>query len=276
MCKVVRVVIVFDSSRFVLLKKAGRMHGGYKYHSGENMTKAERERILEQVKEWFRTVIVPNHLENTKKLASSTVFKINPFIVPYLAAYLTGELTPKSVAKALLYPRVLGTSITTSFGMNMQTFISDVLKNSFGSMVSGIDIEFEDALDGRHKYCQVKLGPNTINKDDVVSIHNHFRAARNLGRTNNVRVGHGDLVVAIVYGEPGQESGHYKKLRDEYNYPIFIGREFWLRLTGDKNFYAELLRAISEVAIEARGAVLLDETIQQLAATPAVKKLAGK
>lgn len=55
-----------------------------------------------------------------------------------------------------------------------------MLKNSFGSMVSGIDIEFEDALDGRHKYCQVKLGPNTINKDDVVTIHNHFKDARNL------------------------------------------------------------------------------------------------
>ena len=39
-----------------------------------------------------------------------------------------------------------------------------MLKNSFGSMVSGIDIEFDDALDGRHKYCQVKLGSNTIKK----------------------------------------------------------------------------------------------------------------
>lgn len=239
------------------------------------MTKTERKRILEQVKEWFRTVIAPNHVVNTEKLTSLSKFKMNPFIVPYLAAYLTGELTPESVAKALLYPRVLGTSITTSFGMNMQTFISDVLKNSFGSMVSGIDIEFEDALDGRHKYCQVKPGPNTINKDDVVTIHNHFKSARNLGRTNNVRVEHGDLVVAIVYGEPRQVSVHYKKLRDDYDYPLFIGREFWHRLTGDENFYAELLRAISEVAIEARGKTLLDETIQQLAATPEIKKLAG-
>ena len=240
------------------------------------MTKAERKRILEQVKEWFRTVIVPNHLKNTQKLDSASKFDINLFIVPYLAAYLTGELTPESVAKAMLYPRVLGTSITTSFGMNMQKFISDVLKNSFGSMVSGIDIEFVDALDGRRKYCQVKLGPNTINKDDVETIHNHFKAARNLGRTNNVKVEHGDLVVAIVYGEPSQVSGHYKRLRDEYDYPLFIGREFWHRLTGDENFYAELLRAISEVAIEARGATSLDETVQQLATTPEIKKLAGQ
>ncbi|MFZ1810025.1 MAG: PmeII family type II restriction endonuclease [Candidatus Nitrotoga sp.] len=154
-------------------------------------------------------------------------------------------------------------------------FISNVLKNSFGSMVSGIDIEFVDALDGR-KYCQVKLGPNTINRDDVETIHNHFKGARNLGRTNNVKVAHGDLVVAILYGEQGQESGHYKRLRDEYVYPLFIGQEFWHRLTGDENFYAELRQAIAEVAIEARGAILLDETVHQLAATPEIKKLAGQ
>lgn len=143
-------------------------------------------------------------------------------------------------------------------------------------MVSGIDIEFVDALDGRRKYCQVKLGPNTINRDDVETIHNHFKGVRNLGRTNNVKVAHGDLVVAILYGEQGQESGHYKRLRDEYVYPLFIGQEFWHRLTGDANFYAELRQAIAEVAIEARGATLLDETVQQLAATPEIKKLAGQ
>lgn len=252
------------------------MHSVHAYKTGEVMTKAERKRILEQVKKWFRTVIVPNHLKNTEKLASPSEFDVNPFLAPYLAAYLTGELTPESMAKALLYPRVLGTSITTSFGTNMQKFISDVLKNSFGSMVAGIDIEFVDTLDGRRKYCQVKLGPNTINRDDVETIHKHFKDARNLGRTNNVKVAHGDLVVAILYGEPSQESAHYKRLRDEYDYPLFIGQEFWHRLTGDENFYVELRQAIAEVAIEARGATLLDETIKQLAATPEIKKLAGQ
>ena len=71
---------------------------------------------------------------------------------------MTGQLTPKSIAKALAYPRVLGQSITTSFGMNMQKFISDVLVNAFGSTTQGIDIEFTDCVDGRKKYCQVKLG----------------------------------------------------------------------------------------------------------------------
>jgi len=47
------------------------------------MTHTERKHILEQVKEWFRTVIVPNHLQNTEKLVDPSKLKINPFIVPY-------------------------------------------------------------------------------------------------------------------------------------------------------------------------------------------------
>lgn len=239
------------------------------------MTKVERKRILEQVKEWFRTVIVQNHIKNTEKLVSPSELDINPFLAPYLAVYLTGELTSESLSKALLYPRVLGSSITTSFGQNMQKFISDVLKNSFGSMVNGIDIEFIDQIDGSKKYCQVKLGPNTINKDDVTTIHNHFKAARNLGKTNSVKVAHGDLVIAVLYGEPGQESNHYKRLRDEFDYPLYVGKEFWHHLTGDENFYNDLRLAIAEVAAEANGAATLDKTIKKLAETNEIKKLVG-
>lgn len=137
-------------------------------------------------------------------------------------------------------------------------------------------MEFIDAVDGRKKYCQAKLGVNTLNKDDVDSIHGHFRAARNLGKTNRVEVQQHDLVVGILYGEPGQESSHYKKLRDVYDYPLYVGQEFWYRLTGDKNFYSALGKVIAEVAAEADSKTLLEETITALAKTDAIKKLAGE
>ncbi len=115
------------------------------------MTPTERQKILDQAAEWFSKVVIANHLKNTRKLASIDEFHINPFLVSYLATFFDGKPTPESIARALLFPRVLGTSITTSFGTNMQSFISSVLKDSFGSMVSGIDIEFLDAVDGRRK-----------------------------------------------------------------------------------------------------------------------------
>ena len=240
------------------------------------MDKEQQREILDLVQNWFRTVIVPNHIENTKKLIDPDIFNINPFLAPYLAGFLDGELTPDSVAKALLYPRILGTSITTSFGQNIRKFISDVFKNSFGSMVAGVDIEFIDSIDGRRKYCQAKLGPNTINKDDIVTIHNHFKAAKNLGRTNSVAVQHGDLVVGVLYGEQGQESNHYQKLRDEYDYPLYIGQEFWHRLTGNPDFYKDLKLAIADVAVEAKGSEIITEVINTLAKTDTIRELAGK
>lgn len=236
------------------------------------MNDQEKIEILNKVKEWFRTTIIPNHIKNTLKLKDPKEFDINPFLVSYLAVYLTGELTPVSVAKALIYPRILGSSITTSFGQNIQTFMSNVL-DSFGSLVPGIDIEFIDAIDGRRKYCQAKLGPNTINKDDVVTIHNHFRNAKNLGKTNNLPVQQHDLVVGILYGETGQESSHYKKLRDVHDYPLHIGQDFWHRLTGDHNFYNELKNAIVEVGLEAEGSELISNVILNLSTTELIKNL---
>ena len=245
-----------------------------KNHKVTAMNHKEKTAILEGVKTWFEEVIVTNHVVNTRKLANPAEFNINPFLAPYLAANLTGELTPESVAKALIYPRVLGSSITTSFGQNLQTFISTVL-NAYGSIVQGIDLEFIDAVDGRRKYCQAKLGPNTINKDDVITIHDHFRTAKNLGKTNNVPVQQHDLVIGILYGEANQVSSHYKKLRDAHDYPLYVGQDFWHRLTGEASFYVDLQKTINQISVEANSADLIQEVITQLAATDEIKKLAG-
>jgi hypothetical protein len=109
--------------------------------------------ILDKAKEWFRNIIAVNHIANTRKLKKSSEFNINPFLAIYLANFLTGNSSAKSIAKALIYPRILGTSITTSFGTNIQKFTNDVL-DAFGSTTPGIDIEFVDRIDGHKKYCQ--------------------------------------------------------------------------------------------------------------------------
>jgi Type II restriction endonuclease EcoO109I len=240
------------------------------------MNANEQEALLQKAQTWFRETILPKHLVNTAKLTNVKNLDINPFLAPYLAVFMTGELTAESIAKAITYPRVLGSSITTSFGQNMQKFISDVLGNAFGSTTQGIDIEFEDCIDGRKKYCQVKLGPNTINKDDVTTIHNHFKAVRNLGRTNNIAVRQDDMVIGILYGVPNQESNHYKALSGEHSYPLFIGQNFWHRLTGAEDFYQRLIDAISEVALEANGKETLDQVVATLAEDEQIVKLAKK
>lgn len=83
--------------------------------------------IIQKAKDFFRNEIALNHIQNTKKLTKLKEFNLNPFLDKYKASFLTGNDDPLSIAKALIYPRVLGTA--------------------------GIDIEFIDKTDGHRKYC---------------------------------------------------------------------------------------------------------------------------
>ena len=166
------------------------------------------------------------------------------------------------MAKALLYPRVLGTSISTTFGTQLQYFCNEVL-SSYASTTSGIDIEFIDSFDGRRKYCQVKAGPTTINHDDVDTIKNHFRAIRNLARTNHLDLNITDCIVGVFYGTENTLSQSYKRINEEY--PVYVGAEFWHRLTGDSNFYYDLINAFAGVADEMDSTELIQQVLQNLA-----------
>ena len=236
------------------------------------MKQDEKEAILEKAQLWFKKSIAENHIKNTQKLVKASKFDINPFLAVYLSNFLTGNTNPESIAKALLYPRILGTSITTSFGTNIQKFTNEVL-SSFGSTTSGIDIEFIDQISHNKIYCQLKSGPNTINKDDVETIVGHFKKVIHLGRTNNLRITHDDMVVGIIYGNHENLNGHYKRVTDEYDYPIYIGQNFWYRLTGDKNFYSDLIHAIGKVAVEADFSEELKEVISELSKSSEVQNL---
>lgn len=236
------------------------------------MNKKEKEEILNKAKEWFRTSIIQNHIKNAKKLKSDKKFDINPFLAVYLSNFLTNNSKPESIAKALLYPRVLGTSITTSFGTNIQKFAHEVL-SSFGSTTTGIDIEFIDQIDGHKKYCQLKSGPNTINKDDVETIAGHFKSVIQLGRTNGIRITHSDMIVGVIYGENNDLSSHYKRVTSQYDYPVYVGKEFWYRLTGEQAFYEELIQAIGEVAVEADFSKELESLVTDLAASKKLQDL---
>lgn len=174
------------------------------------MNDLQKQAIIESGKKFFREIIIPNHLKSLKKLRLKD-FNINPFLINYLAAFLCGNTEPESLAKALVYPRVLGTSINTSFGQNVQTFISSLDEiTGCASGIEGIDIEFIDAIDNRRKYCQCKAGPQTINKDDVATILGHFKYIINKSRLDKMSLQLDDLIVGVLYGNQENLSANYK------------------------------------------------------------------
>lgn len=214
----------------------------------KHMTDQQKQAIIESGKEYFRTTIIPNHLKNLQKLKLSS-FDINPFLINYLAAFLCGDTEPRSLAKALVYPRILGTSLNTSFGQNIQMFISSLEEITGGaSGIEGIDIEFIDAIDGRRKYCQCKAGPKTINKEDIATILGHFKYLMNKSRLDRMGLQFDDLIVGVLYGERDNLSAFYKAINTHY--PVLCGADFWERLTGDRDFYNRLAKAFGEVVEE--------------------------
>jgi len=226
------------------------------------MTNEEKIEVLQKFKVWFKGSLIESHIKNTEKLKDISEFKINPFLLYYLANFLEGNSDYTSLAKALVYPRVLGTSITTSFGTQIQSFITKVL-GAYGSTTRGIDIEFIDHYDGRKKYCQLKSGPQAINRDDVSTIKNHFREIRNLARTNNLNLQPTDMIFCLLYGENEEKNTFIREVEEDY--PVYIGREFWFRFTGDLTFYKDLITAIEDVSKEVDMKSFLDEIINEVA-----------
>jgi len=194
--------------------------------------------LLGIVTKYFEEKIFDNHkinsLKNHSKLKS---YKINPILVKYLSKVLEDDFTPIGIAKALYLPRVLGTSINTSFGTRIQSMFVE-LNLADGSLIKGMDIEFVDKIDNRKKWCQLKSGPNTINSEDVNPLLKKFSTVANLARTNQINLNNSDLILGVLYGTENQLSQHYKKIDEKH--PVIIGVEFWHRITGFPDFYNKL------------------------------------
>ena len=200
--------------------------------------------LIREIVEYFDTYIFKNHIDaSLEKHSKLKSYNVNPIVVKYLSKVLVGNYSPEGVAKALYYPRVLGTSINTSFGTRIQNMFVD-LNIANGSLIKGMDIEFLDNIDKRKKWCQLKSGPNTINSEDVQPLIKKFSSTIQLARTNKALkyINNSDFIVGVLYGEISDLSMHYKEINKTH--PVFIGKDFWHRLTGFPKFYDGLVEAL--------------------------------
>jgi Type II restriction endonuclease EcoO109I len=205
------------------------------------MSKSLEKVLLEKIVEYFDKNIFENHINAiTNSHSKLKSYNINPIVVKYLSKLLVGKYSAEGVAKALFLPRVLGTSINTSFGTRIQSMFVE-LGIAEGSLIKGMDIEFIDKLDGRKKWCQLKSGPNTINSEDVKPLIKKFSDTIQLARTNSAlkNINNSDFIVGVLYGSNSELSMHYKEI--DKKHPVIIGQDFWHRITSFPNFYEKLV-----------------------------------
>ncbi|OYR96275.1 PmeII family type II restriction endonuclease [Lactobacillus taiwanensis] len=210
------------------------------------MNKLNEQQILANAYDFFLKLF--NDKSKAYKKRNVKNFKVNPFTVHAAAKAVSDDVNAESIAKAIVYPFALGTSMATSFGTKAQEFIVTALGDQIsGSVVAGMDIEYDDAIDGRHKYCQIKSGPTTINHDDIKTIEDHFQSLVSLGRTNHLNIGIDDRVVGVLYGTQDDLSQMYKKLLDD-GIVVLTGADFWYHLTGYKDIYSKLVQTAEKAA----------------------------
>ncbi|MCF1713323.1 hypothetical protein L0U88_01615 [Flavihumibacter sp. RY-1] len=223
------------------------------------------QELIATITEYFKLNIFDNHLKASISIHTKLkTYKINPIIVKYLSKILENDFTAIGVAKALYYPRVLGTSISTIFGSRIQNMFVDIgLAN--GSLIKGMDIEFIDKLDDRKKWCQLKAGPNTINSEDVSPLIRKFTDTINLARTNSAfrNINNTDFIVGVIYGQSEELSMHYRTINKIH--PVYIGNEFWFRLTGYEHFYTNLVSDLHDLILRLDSNNVISSGIELLA-----------
>jgi hypothetical protein len=185
-----------------------------------------RQKLIDKTQKWIKNP--SQYKQVTKRGAGRFICKDEEGSVSINTEQINNDakydgFTPVGIAKALYYPRVLGTSINTSFGTRIQNmFVELGLAN--GSLIKGLDIEFQDKIDNRKKWCQLKSGPNTINSEDVNPLLKKFSTVANLARTNQINLNNSDLILGVLYGQENQLSQHYKRIDEKH--PVIIGAEF--------------------------------------------------
>ena len=226
-----------------------------------------RPKLTSEIEQFFKKEFANIILEKLTDGHELSSFNVNPFLITALSKGVLGEATPLNIARSLLYPRVFGTSISTILGDKLQKFC--ILMGARASSTPGMDVEFDDMMEKRALLLQLKAGPNTINSGDVNPIVKEMNSAYRLLRQNGSR--HiPTFAIGVFYGTHDDISGHYKKIEassvgSQLNIPIIIGKDFWQRLTGDKNFYSDLIGIFVELFEQEDYSKLFEKDLNNLA-----------
>ena len=109
------------------------------------MNEKYKEKMLLEIKVVFHELIE----RRKKKLLELSKLKnhdLNPLLDRHKALFLFGNESKESLARALIYPSIIGTGLNTSFGQLMQKNYLTKFENVTASGIKGLDIEFDDSI----------------------------------------------------------------------------------------------------------------------------------
>lgn len=196
------------------------------------------ETLIANIVGYFRSDIFEPHLNKLEgEYAALSSYSPNPFVTPYLSKLIDNEYNAYGSASALYLSRVLTTSINTAFGSHIRKIL---VANSLAISINSRSniISFTDRTTNAHTVCLLKSGPNTINSGDKVGIRNKLEAYNTFD----------NKAIGIIYGSVADINAHYVALQSRFE--LFVGADFWHRITGHPNFYNDLTRELRHLIEE--------------------------
>lgn len=197
--------------------------------------------VLAGVGSWIDQEFVKTHKANSKKIGNLENVNINPFLLRYLSNLAYGDATPHSMAKVIVYTRALGSSPSTTFGNTMRKFCTEKLNDKVvPHSGSEADVKYYDHIDKKYCWARLRLGPDNMNSRTAGAFVTEFKS---LAKSNpNAQ---GSCVVGVLYGEDDSINASFKSLKAD-GISVFVGKDFWHRVTGDSDFYNKLVEEIEK------------------------------
>lgn len=201
------------------------------------MPKVSRSEITAFIKKNIQT-FHDNRLKSLEKLKLATVLrKKNPYLFKAKNILLAEEFI-RTITDAFLSSQE--EAIFGSFLEELAIFVCGREYKGKKSSAEGIDLEF--AKNGVTYLVTIKSGPNWGNSQQIRRMQDNFKQAKRILRTTSSRSKNIVAVNGCCYGkEPNPDKGDYFK---------YCGQEFWTLISGNKNFYTEIIEPLGYEAKE--------------------------
>lgn len=150
---------------------------------------------------------------------------------------LTAEMLVKTLLDAHLSSQE--ETIFGDFLEGLAIYVNAKIYDGKKSAAEGIDLEFEK--DGAKYIVAIKSGPNWGNSSQIARMKDNFRKAKKILGTNTAKKN----IIAVngcCYGRSNRpDKGEYLKL---------CGQDFWDFVSGDKDFYKDIIEPVGHKAKE--------------------------
>lgn len=190
------------------------------------------------------TIFHESRIKKIKELTFKNLIQKNPYLFRAKNVITAGELIESELSA------FISSSEEKMFGDFLESlayFVSIKTHGGHKSTAEGLDLEFES--DGFYYVISIKSGTNWGNSSQHKQLEASFKKASTRLQQSHIRT-NPRLVLGICYGKT--------KTASMNGYIKMVGQNFWTLISGDKEFYKNIIEPIGYRAKEHNESFLVE------------------